>query len=707
MDTDNSKKEDIINLAKKTKHYCDLLIEQSDSWLSEEEGMRNIEKKMSASVKKNKYFFCRQLSRIFSLSLITFFFYLAFPEIALGQNTDSLYYLFYNADKADKVLLGNEICSLAFEREVVSDEWRFTNESKEDHIFSRVFFCMSRFASANADYNAAVEYTEKGLEIDLKNNDLKMLASDYHNLATIYQNLNLFEKSLPYYEQCLEVVRSIGDKEREANTLYDMGLFYLRRSRDGAGLKYIENALEIALRNNLKKIVAQSYGTIGEYHLKFGNAEKAMDAILKSLEACREIGTPFYLEAGLCRLGMAQVAVGEYEKAEKNLLEALKMSFLLEDKSQTAFDYMALGDLKVAQKMVDSADYYYNLCIAKSVELDDFTLQSVVYDKLYQLHRRKNPVLSLEYLEKGIIVDDSLYNLDVQDQISSYQVKFDTQEKELEIVRQQSQLSKQKLRLIIIIISFSLSLLILLLLWRMLNLRTKRNRVLSEMNTTKDKFLSIISHDLKNPAIAQRDALKLLIDNSAVWDVALLSQYYDELLRSADSNVELLYNLLNWAQVQTGRMPYKPVTFDLVSALHSDIALIENMSKQKGVIFNVEMPESAIVTGDNNMITVIVRNLLTNALKFTSADESVTLCVELMNNGNTSIVVSDTGIGMSCEQICNLFVLDNKQSRRGTNGESGNGLGLIVCKEMVEKHGSTLYVESRVGEGSRFWFEIN
>ena len=222
------------------------------------------------------------------------------------------------------------------------------------------------------------------------------------------------------------------------------------------------------------------------------------------------------------------------------------------------------------------------------------------------------------------------------------------------------------------------------------------------MNATKDKFFNIISHDLKNPAIAQRNALQLLLSNSENWNTELLTKYYSELLKSADSQVALLYNLLNWAQVQTGRMPYLPAPFDLIDALQTDIVIIQNMAEQKGITFNIDIPQKAIVTGDDNMLTIVIRNLLTNAVKFTNAGGSVSL-----NISQNCISISDTGIGMTEEQQQNLFHIDKKRSRLGTSGEQGSGLGLIVCKELVEKHGSTLHIESVEGKGSKFWFEIS
>jgi len=248
--------------------------------------------------------------------------------------------------------------------------------------------------------------------------------------------------------------------------------------------------------------------------------------------------------------------------------------------------------------------------------------------------------------------------------------------------------------------------LLLIVLIYIVTLRTRRNREFAEMNTIKDKFFSIISHDLKNPAIAQRDALQLLFDNSDKWDADSISKFYHKLLKSANTQVDLLYTLLGWAQLQTGRMSFNPIPFDLVSALQSDIGIIKNMAERKGILFEALLPQSAVVTGDCNMIVTVVRNLLTNAIKFTAEGGKVTLGINEDNSGKYTVSVSDTGTGMTPEQIQNLFRLDCQQSREGKAGEHGTGLGLIVCKELLQKHGSQLHIESEVGQGSRFRFGL-
>ena len=138
------------------------------------------------------------------------------------------------------------------------------------------------------------------------------------------------------------------------------------------------------------------------------------------------------------------------------------------------------------------------------------------------------------------------------------------------------------------------------------------------------------------------------------------------------------------------------------------------MADNKGVAFSAQMPDNAIVAGDRNMLAIVVRNLLINAVKFTPAGGQVMFEVSQgccrdgarpVSTGYT-IAVSDTGIGMTKEQISKLFRLDSARSRKGTAGEEGSGLGLIVCRELLEKHGSELHIESEEGKGSRFWFEL-
>jgi len=238
-----------------------------------------------------------------------------------------------------------------------------------------------------------------------------------------------------------------------------------------------------------------------------------------------------------------------------------------------------------------------------------------------------------------------------------------------------------------------------------IRLRARRNRELAQMNAIKDKFFSIISHDLKNPALAQRDALQLLTDSGDQWEAGTRSNYYLQLLKSSNALVDLLRNLLNWAQIQTGRETYHPLPFNLVAALQPDLEVIKSMAARKDIIFEAGLPPSAVITGDENMLITVIRNLLTNAVKFTEAGGHISLLVN-ETDGRFTVLVRDTGMGMTPEQMQNLLRIDRQHSMLGTANETGTGLGLIVCQDMLQKHGSFLRIESEEGVGSQFWFEI-
>ena len=290
------------------------------------------------------------------------------------------------------------------------------------------------------------------------------------------------------------------------------------------------------------------------------------------------------------------------------------------------------------------------------------------------------------------------------------EAKYETEKKEREIERQQSVIARQNMHRWLLAGGIAFSAVFLALLLYTLRLRNRSNRALSDMNATKDKFFSIISHDLRNPAEAQRKAIRTLVDNAQRWDAGTLAGYYNDLLKSADDEVELIYNLLGWAKVQTGRLTCTPETLLLTDVLPK-ISLIRKMAGDKDVNLHIQHPANALITCDSNIISTVIRNLLTNAVKFTPAGGDVMLDISLKAGetgeaGKYVISVSDTGTGMTTGQIASLFRLDSTHSRPGTAGETGSGLGLIVCRDLLEKHGITLHVESEAGKGSRFWFEV-
>lgn len=234
---------------------------------------------------------------------------------------------------------------------------------------------------------------------------------------------------------------------------------------------------------------------------------------------------------------------------------------------------------------------------------------------------------------------------------------------------------------------------------------TEANEKLHELNATKDKFFSIIAHDLKNPfnaILGFADVLSALYDKLPKEKQL---QYVSQIQESTRTTYSLLENLLQWSRSQLDKVIFEPVTFNISEFVQENMLLFrENLGRKNIKLLN-QVPEKVLVYADVNMINTVIRNLVSNAIKFTPDGGEITLTHK--NEGKHCIIgVSDTGIGMSEEDTKQLFRIDVSFSKTGTAGEKGTGLGLILCKEFVEKNGGKIWVDSKPDEGTTFWFSV-
>ncbi len=232
-----------------------------------------------------------------------------------------------------------------------------------------------------------------------------------------------------------------------------------------------------------------------------------------------------------------------------------------------------------------------------------------------------------------------------------------------------------------------------------------RTTELSALNATRDKFFSIIAHDLRNPFNTILGLSEMTLRNFGEAEPERIRKSVADIRDTAKHTFDLLQNLLIWARTQTGALDFEPVLFDISERIIENIELVKSQAAGKNIEISYQDAGPVEVTGDIRMIDTVLRNLLTNAIKFTETRGRVT--VEVMRlTGSVEVMVRDTGVGIAQENIPRLFLLDNKYSRKGTEKEKGSGLGLILCREFIEKHHGTIRVESEPGKGSRFVFVL-
>jgi two-component system, sensor histidine kinase and response regulator len=229
---------------------------------------------------------------------------------------------------------------------------------------------------------------------------------------------------------------------------------------------------------------------------------------------------------------------------------------------------------------------------------------------------------------------------------------------------------------------------------------------LEKLNAEKDKFFSIIAHDLRGPfagCIGLTEILATSVENMSNEDIA---EYAQTLNETASQINKLLENLLEWARMQMGLIGYNPENENFIEMIANTISLYEKAAKDKKIHFHQQLPENLKVYADTNMVNSIMRNLLSNAVKFTHPKGNIKIEARATGNDMIEIQVSDSGIGIPKGLQSKLFRLDQKVSRPGTSGEESTGLGLLLCRDFVQKSGGTLSLESKEGQGSTFSFTL-
>ncbi len=231
------------------------------------------------------------------------------------------------------------------------------------------------------------------------------------------------------------------------------------------------------------------------------------------------------------------------------------------------------------------------------------------------------------------------------------------------------------------------------------------NRQLQKALAEKDMIFSIIAQDLKSPISGYLSLTEVLaedIDSMSIKDIRRLSI---EMHKGAKNLYALLNNLLQWSRVRQGMVEYTPKHYDLEDLLNTSLDMVRVVARQKGINVDHAIPHDIAVFVDHSMVSTIVRNLLFNAVKFTEQGGNVLLTAKKAGK-MVRIAVQDDGIGMYQKTLSRIFAIDHKPAKRGTQGETGSGLGLMLCKEFVSRHGGQIWLESNVGKGTTVYFTL-
>ncbi|NMB83445.1 MAG: PAS domain-containing sensor histidine kinase [Ignavibacteria bacterium] len=233
----------------------------------------------------------------------------------------------------------------------------------------------------------------------------------------------------------------------------------------------------------------------------------------------------------------------------------------------------------------------------------------------------------------------------------------------------------------------------------------KSEQELKELNAAKDKFFSIVAHDLRSPFSSLLNFSEFLVEDIDELSKEEIKSFAEKINESSKTVFTLLENLLQWSRIQTGKIPYEPTTFNIYHKINQITNLLKNNAESKQIKLINDVTPSAVVFADEDMIFSVIQNLLSNAIKFTKEGGNI-IFKSHFRESDIEISVADNGVGIKEDDLKKLFRMDTHHTTYGTKDEKGSGLGLLLCKEMVERNRGRIWVTSKVGEGTTFSFTI-
>lgn len=570
-----------------------------------------------------------------------------------------------------------------------------------------------------ADYKAADIFFTQALQLfqNLKNE--KQKAGVLVNIGSNYYYLGDFNKSLNHFIKAITIYESLYDSSGISKSANNIGSIYLLMTEYDQALNFFSRSLKI--KTALKDpTIGTSYSNIGDTHSAKKNTDSALTYYFKSIESYKKVNNQKGLGMVYGNMGYLYLQLKKYNEAIKFCETSLRIAKTTGDLEGEAINLASLGsaykntgDIKKAITCLEQAAAFFKETGSKNEE------QKVLLDLSDAYKSNNDPVKALDYLKKHIALKDSVFSEERSDQLSELQTKYESEKKQQEILAltQQKKLDdltikNQKNRVWFIAGIAILIALLALVTYRNYRQKiklntalTQKNNELHKLNATKDKLFAIISHDLKNPLSAFRSITQSLNSNIATISKDQVHYFIKELNHSSTQLYDLLQNLLNWAILQIDSINIKNEKIDLSKLISQNIDLHKNPANLKNIQLKNLVTESFFIFSDKNCIQTILRNLISNAIKFTPNDGSITVGIE-QNENDVVIFVSDTGIGISKEDLDKLFVITEDISKIGNSDEKGTGLGLILCKEMVEKLGGKINAESKPNHGSKFYFTL-
>ncbi|MCX6231695.1 MAG: tetratricopeptide repeat protein [Bacteroidetes bacterium] len=679
----------------------------------------------------NHCLFIKNPALIFQIFIV---FFLSMISLQAQTDIEKLKKIFPTASLTEKAKLLYEISDY-YTKQNNSDsvikyaETGLSFVNKNDNAFQYKFYTILSKAFENqANSPKVIYYLNLMVKFAEEKKDLKSLSELYTKLGAKYGRNYIYDKAIYNFHQSLEVNKIINDSIGISNSYKNIGLLYLFSNDSVKALKNLQTSLDISLKIKDKKSTAYTLKGFGNFYLQMNNFEKALKYQLWALKLFEEINEQKEISFTLSDIGDTYNSLKKHSTALKYIQKSLNIKLPIYDKYYRAYLLINIGNTFIHLQQFDSAYNYIKQAELITKNGYDIGISSMVFEALSEYYSLTGDYKNaFKYQKLYKIANDSIFYNQNNEKINQLKVKYeiDEFEKQNQLLKQSNviqQLAIEKqtyLRNTFIAVSILITILVIVILYRFL-LKKKANKVLSEKNqqisdqknqleeayATKDKLFAIITHDLKNPFGTIISLAGFLEESYAEIDDNHKMHAIKTLRKSADSAYNLLENLTKWLLSQNKNIPVNKSRFDICIAINTIISLYKIETDNKNIEIITDFPSKVFVFADEQMIKTIIRNLLSNALKFTPDFGKIRIQLKEFDY-EIHVIIADSGIGIKNEDKEKIFKVGSNFTTTGTAKEKGSGLGLILAKEFADRNNSKIWFESEEGKGSVFYFSVS
>ncbi|WP_293302406.1 ATP-binding protein [Pedobacter sp. UBA4863] len=572
-----------------------------------------------------------------------------------------------------------------------------------------------------SNYSSAEDYYLRSITEFSALQDKEWMGGVYQNLSAMYVNIPDYIKALNANFKAIELFSSIKDEGGVAGCYYNIANIYKDLNQYGTCIRYLEKALAIFQKNKGNDYgVALCYANLGEVYFNVEKRElkpngkrfqKTLQALEQSLKIADKVGYAdlkgnIFLTKGHVyqALGDRELALSFYQKSAANYANAT-------GKKEKAGGLMALANFYIDDNQYADAIPLLAEVVAIANENKLLGLQRDAYLALNKIAEKKgNYKEALKCYKKYVFYKEQIFNQEKEKEITRKQLKLDFSIKEK--AYQDKQDFQQKLAFLLaalVLVLFSAAILV----YRSQRKTAKLNQLviaqkeeLEKLGKVKDRIFSVVSHDMRTPVNSLMSFINLLEMGNVSEEK--LKRYAANLKNSLGYTSTMMENLLNWAYGQMDGFKPHIVSLPVASTLANLVAAMQEQASQKKISLTLVDEHNAAVLADKDMFLLVIRNLVSNAIKFTPENGAVQISV-IEKNGETQISIQDSGVGLPSQDVAdfnNALHFGVNKTTLGTNNEKGTGIGLSLCKTFVHLMNGRISLKSEVNKGCTFFIDL-